>query len=470
MRSSFFGHALMVMILFFLFYPAHFSAAYYPSPIEYISTLKVILEETQVIGGEDPWDSTIDDIEVSSDGSAVAFIVDFSSSRKEIWLMNPDGSGLQDISSYYPVDVDYGDRLQINADGSLVFFIGKPGPTDYMDIYYYDSTPPKSCDIAAEGIKRWNNIRPFGINGDGDTIFFREDLGWDGDEYHRGLFSTTFGGPFVKVLDWSELPCDVSNCGILWFNNLYFLGNSANGQKLIFRWDSGGWNAHTQSMWYTDPVGNYTRSPNETHTNVWDVGWNLLPLVSSNGEKGLFVAQDAVNNDKFIAVVDFLTNQKTIIATSPNVLRYPTLSPDGTHVRFESAHYYRTVADVSSGTMRDSGSGHIGTYSAILTGLTSDNRFYYYSYEKSQDDIDRIYQVDLTPSDFYPAPEIEEIAFSATSLLHDGVTTITVYASISDPQGLESVQSVLMNTVVDGLEDPDWRFENSEWSTLRCLT
>jgi hypothetical protein len=68
----------------------------------------------------------------------------------------------------------------------------------------------------------------------------------------------------------------------------------------------------------------------------------------------------------------------------------------------------------------------------------------------------KIYRIDTTPTSFGRAPRITGIKFSAPELFHDGATTISVAATVTDPQGAANIKRVSMATLVDGMESPEW--------------
>jgi hypothetical protein len=440
-----------------------------PSTIEYKATLTNVLNEEEILGDNSASAVGISYFVVSGDGSKTAFKISYGDYH--LYVMNPDGSGLTVVDASFPADVDSASDPELNQDGTRLFFYGSPGLTSDLDFYYYDIAAGTSHFAATFDLT--SAKKPYAINDSGTRLFARHSGDRDPvtEQYQRGLFYADVGGSPVQVLDWTELPCNQSDCGI-WYNNLYFLGCSANGNTLLFKWDANGSSGDTEAMYHTDLSGSFVQAPSQTNRYVWDVGDpEVLSMVTADGSKALYIGKDSGELEE-LSVVDLTTGQKTVIARSGSI-NYATISSDGAFARFlgDSSYKEHTLVDLSTGKMRDTLSTYIPVIATgntfRVTDLTSDNRYFFARIK--EDDLDRMLRVDLSPDDFSITPDVTSVAFSSPMLINDGSTAITVYATVSDAQGLSTIEWVKMHSLVEGLEQTDYSQENPDWSNTEPL-
>jgi hypothetical protein len=213
--------------------------------------------------------------------------------------------------------------------------------------------------------------------------------------------------------------------------------------------------------------------PVEEHDLVWgSVVGNRSRLVDEEGNVALYEYRDTGQNTRLCSV-DYseADPDPVVIAETSNAsgFMHESLSPDGTYARFLNPAYFRnTRIHLPTGVMRDTLSTHVyETNSGRYTGLTTDNRYYFML--SSPGHASMIHRVDMNPTDFSQAPNIQNIRFSATSLIHDGETRISVFAHVTDAQGLPNIEWVKMHTLLDGLENRAWKLINPEWSETSPL-
>ena len=435
--------------------------------IEYRSTLTKILDEADFLEGESAYYCGISDFVISADGSKIAFQVTFPS-RQDLYVMNRDGSNTTLIngSTGWP-DADGGGTLEINQDGSRVFFIAfEETPDD--DIYYYDTTSG-TC-VYALNAAITSPRKKYAINSAGTRIFLRHQA--NSDPTQKGLFYADAGGSATQILNYGQLPCEQTpDCGT-WYNNLYFVGASGNGNRVIFTWDRKDGSGFSRAMWQSDIGGNFSQTPNESNKYVWDQGNpKLMRMVSDDAARALYIASDGTTDE--ISIVNLNTNQKTLLVQCDDI-DYATLSADGSRARFLGQYYRHTLYNQDTKTFRDTIPSYIPVLNSgntiRVSDLTEDNRCFLARLHSTADDLDKIVLVDMNPTDFSQAPNISKIQLSEPYLYHEGETEIRAYVHVSDAQGPLTVEWVKLLQLVEGRESIEYRRENPNWSNLGPLS
>jgi len=468
------------LLLVLTFWGGHHTLANsYAATIEYRETLTQIVHEDDVSSWAPESNISFGKIATSADGSKIGFTVSsaYPNMGQHMYIMNGNGTGLTDITSGLPAEVDSASGLLLNSDGSRLFFLGAPGHTGYTDFYYCD-TASSTCNTAILDLDLPGHRRTYSINSAGTRLFFRHNAGWDSEteKHYRGLYYADVGGTPVQVMDVEVLPYE-SGSSFQWYSMLDFLGISSDGSRLLFQWDRK-W-ASTgmyESMWYVDIGGSPTEMPNEQHDYVWDVGCkrsHINNCISAGGNVALLVYKDSGEPEKVYAV-DLATGGKTLVGEADGIYN-AVLSPQGTFALFSGGGNRHTRVNLGTDEARDTLSTHISGWSECLsiTDITSDDRYYFLITRPETGigkyDYSRIHRIDMNPTDFNVTPNITDISFSAAALYHDESTTVTVYATVSDAQGLGSIEWVKMHTLVNGREFIDWRLEDSGWSNAEPL-
>jgi hypothetical protein len=112
---------------------------------------------------------------------------------------------------------------------------------------------------------------------------------------------------------------------------------------------------------------------------------------------------------------------------------------------------YTARLDLATGDIREMFSefAPLSTWPLDTSNLSSDGRYFFVGTDTT------LHRVDLEPdsTSYGSAPNVTAIAFSDSSLAHDGETEVTVTATITDAQGLGNIESVLALPIVDGVEN-----------------
>lgn len=449
----------------------------FPAAIEYKETFTRILQEEDVGQWQPGSERSVKEITTNASGSRVAFIVKLAfAADRHFYVMNGDGTGLTDITSSLPAEVSTiairTGTLQMNDSGSRLFFEGDPGDTAGNDIYYCD-VGTMTCGPAVLGLDNVSNKKVYDINRAGTRLFFRHDAGWDpmAQKHQQGLYYANVGRAPVQIIRWDQLPHDPT-CTEYAYNRLYFLGSSGNGKRLLFTWDQDYCGDHAWGMWSTGLGGNPVRVARETHDRVWDTGeFNLLNIITNDGKKVLYQVEDKGNPEK-LYLVDLPTKKKTLLAKTRAANGFDSLclSAAGGYARFYAIPgYLNTRVDLATGAKRDTLSylipGYDPYHGDISTDLTANGRYYFH--RSHVENV--VHKIDTAPRNFSVVPNIRRIWFDQPALLHDGTTTVTVYAKVSDAQGLDNIEWVKMRTLVEGVEYVDWKLFNPGWSNTEPL-
>lgn len=463
------GKKIIIILAFFVFgLPDAASPV-----IEYKATLTQIVHENDL--GGSPNTRSITDFTASANGSKIALkSVSSSPANYGLFLMNADGTGLHDIATKLLADVDLWSlgHLQFNYDGTKLFF---SFTKDHLTCFYYYYTVSDICVPVLEEVSGASSQRPYVIERDGNRIWYQHNAGSDPVTLlpQRGIFfsSVIVNAEKIMILNTMDLPNAV-NCNP-WFNYLSLLDVSGDGGTVVYKWDRNSTTGNDQAMWTLTGGGTPVMKPVEEHDLVWGSVIQFRgQLVDDEGKVALYEYRDTGQNVK-LCTVDYSEPDPdpVVIAetNNPSGFMHETLSPDGVYARFMNPAYFRnTRVHLLTGAMRDTLSTHIyETNSGRFTGLTLDNRYYFMLTSPGNEDM--IHRVDMVPSDFSKAPNIVDISFSPTSLIHDGTTKVSVFAHIIDSQGLQNIEWVKMHTLVDGLENRAWKTINAAWSETSPL-
>jgi hypothetical protein len=191
---------------------------------------------------------------------------------------------------------------------------------------------------------------------------------------------------------------------------------------------------------------------------IWDNSSTSLQfchVMSSDGSKALYNFQNTGSRAE-LHLLDLVTGEKSLLlqlGAGNDLLSFPALSPDGTMARWGSGGYKTTRLIIATGDLRDTFSVRFPEADSnfSLTDITSDNRYFFAaSYPASA----YIHRIDMDPVTTSPAPDITSISFGRPQLIYGDTTPATVTVQVSDPKGLDNIQSVQMKAMVNGREAP----------------
>lgn len=437
----------------------YFKTSGYAASIEYKQTMVKVLQESDVQGWPGGYETSgryVDNITVSADGAKVAFTVKLSSySNRHIYVMNADGTGRVDLTDNLPnrdIPLDPPTKvipgtLQMNDDGSRLFF----WDYDLGNIYYFDTSAPYTCHEAYKPNLFWlGSKRSYGLNSAGTVIYLKHF--WNVvDHSHYGLVSTVVGSNVLSpVVDVESLvpPKTVDY-------SLDFVDAARSGGRLLFTYYPDYWHDNLKALWESTP---FQPIPNERHKMLWDNSSTSLQfchITSADGSKALYNFQDTGSRAE-LHLLNLDTGEKSLLlqlGDGNDLLSFPALSPDGTMARWGSGGYKTTRMIIASGDLRDTFSVRFPAASSnfSLTDISSDNRYYFAgSYPGSA----YIHRIDMAPVTTAPAPDVTSITFGRPQLIYGDTTPATVTVQVSDPKGLDNIQSVQMKAMVNGREAP----------------
>jgi hypothetical protein len=442
------------------------------APIKYKQTMTKILDETQFRGwptDNENFSRSFDMLAVSADGSRIGFQVKTTVGNTTYvhtyaYAANQDGTGVMDLTGNMPGDINPGTAtfLKLDLKGERLFFRAPTlGPN--FNVYYFDLAT-QACAFAVlpepgqTYALRWADFRKtYSLTTLGDQIilYFKHDNGWDNDagRFNRGIYAATLGGLSAKVMDIDQLPAVEQS-----MNYLKFLGSAAKAGQILVTWNQDYYHPPATSMWRTSGP---TRVPDEVHNYVWDAQDLYSQLVSADGTKAIYAYMES-SWPKQLYLVDLASGAKTFINETGDLNGYfaPALSPSGKYAFFSTIGHKYTRHNLATGDQRDTWAYWFAESSWVgsdywVSDITADDRYYFMG-SKPDGDLARIHRVDTAPTDFRQAPNITAINFSAPRLVNDGTTKITIRATVSDAQGLATINRVRLQYLVDGLEKPAW--------------
>ncbi len=432
------------------------------APIIYKQTITPILVTSDIMGWpvgfeNDNW-RYFGSVVAGADGSKLLFSACVNNASEcRPFLVNPDGTGLEDIEAIFPSDLTsrwwgWG-NLRLNDDGSRAYIKAQLNDGKVYIAFY----PHGVGDPLWAVDKSWwaSSFDWFTLTEDGSKLFVGK---WDAGGDVRGLYSADFGLGLSQYVDLDILPCDGS-CNNL--NFAKFLGNASGGGRAFFSWQSiyhGNVHPDNRSaMWFSNLDGSAQKLTTEDHAWVWDGDWRGVS--NSGGTKALYHYIHAVDGPYELDVVDVATGASTAITWTSNANGFQSsITRSGNRVvvrgsRGDFGYHYQTVFDVSHGTSRDTWSYHIPVVERGFSNLTADDRYYYVTNDASLCKVDM--RADLA-GDFSAAPIINAISFTAPYLWHDASAQIGVTVDVSDSQGLATVVGVRLVVLVEGIEEPEW--------------
>lgn len=449
--------------------------AWYEPGIEYQQAVTKILKRGDISWGNkaDNYYKFSNIVMASADGSKVLFTgkCEFCD-KAEVrpFLVNPDGSGLKDISDMLPSDITsrwFGwNNMTICDDGSKVFFraVVETGYYDDEYLYVYDV----ASGITRLAIEMDDGFSPFGsnwrfrINETGTRVYMdKYDAGWDEtlQKHKKGLFYADTGSTRQWYFDIDELSCQ-SQCGNMNMFNL--MGVSVQNDRAFFQWNSDynktdGSNQHIR-LYYTDLSGNHIALSDE-HYLIYDGDWRGIS--DTKGDTVIYCYIHEYGTPRKLAVVDVASKTLKDVAWTKGLNGFKAhMSRSGEYVLVNGEYgdggtYYQTMLDLESGTSRDTWSYYMMSRWGGTSNITKDDRYYFYTIDEN-DANSGLYRIDTRTTGDDNAPYINSIKFSAPALLDQEDTKISVQVEISDPQGINNIEWVTLLPLIDGQEDPSW--------------
>lgn len=446
--------------------------AYQPA-IEFQETFNNIVTVQQVSGWASGSARTFSRLAMSGDGSRVAFLVSLNYCGSEpvcqrLYVVNADGSGLIDFTP--SSDIKGITYLRMNYDGSRLFY-RSPIFGSHTNIYYCE-VDSKSCGVAVtDGIWQFDFRVPYSIDNKGEFLYFQHDDGWDdvSKTYERGLYTAAVGGGKTMVMHINELPC-TSECGSI--NMLRFLGASASGNELSFTFNQRGLDGNVTGMWVHGSSGPELVGSN--HSYVWGEQDIFGHMLSDDGNTALYSYQQDLYSAKMLSIIDMGTKEVIPLASSENsgdVAKMAALSPDGRYVRYQG-HGYLTRVDLANNSKRDLLSYSTQMRKSLWSGGVSnfsENNQRYFMLNLNEASGAKLVRVDLDSAVEGDAPVITNINFTASALLHADDSTIGISLNVNDPQGLSDIESVRIDTLVEGREVTDFNMDRKPLLPDRTL-
>lgn len=446
------------------------------APIVYRQSMEVILRESMVTGwppGYEDYDRAFGSITTSSDGSRIAFIVGCrigNDRYQHLYTAKGDGTELVDLTGSLPGSSNPNtlSSLALSDNGGRLFF-RDPTIGTVTDIYYCN-TETLSCSKAVLpkvsgnfALLDFDFRKPYSINAAGSRLFFRHDAGCNSDftKCYKGLFLAPFLGKPSQLLDKDKLPCE-SGCENL--GNVKFLGSSKDGLKHFFTYDHDPWHTtspKSQGLWKVEGK-TPSRVLKEDEDWVWPQSSLYNNIVSADGEAVLYSTLRNSDNTARLYLANPSSRTKKLLGKTgifSNFI-YAAISPRATFARFSGGGYLATVVDLATFRQRDTGSYCIWEFLCAYPGygmsdFTRNDRYYYMAGNCDGAEA-KVYRVDRSPITFRKAPMIASIQFSSPTLVADDLTRVTVMAKVQDAQGLKTIESVKLHSLVDGLELPNW--------------
>ncbi len=435
--------------------------------------------------GDARWGEEVDSyynyrgVQVNAEGSKVLFTVgcEFCSPNEiRPFLVNPDGSALQDHSAMLPPDItnlwSAWRNLTINDDASKIFFRAfvETGYYDDQRMYVYDvDSSTRSLALNQQNIGSLSSDWRFRIDETGSKVFLDKiDAGWNESlqKTMRGLFYAPTGETKNWYLDVDTLDCAPPPYGYCGYLNLFeLLGVSVRNDRAFFRWDShftGNGNSDpTDGFWYTGLDGNAALLTDE-HYSILD--GDVRGISNAGGSKAIYKYRHAYPDVLRLAVVDVPSGTESVVGWASSLNGFDAhMTRSGRYVLTKGAYgdhgtYYQTMIDLQTGKSRDTWSYYLPTMWGSTSNITENDRYYFHTIDgwpNGEDDVG-LYRIDMQTQGDSQAPRVQQIAFDAPVLLDIEDVTIGVRVTITDPQDIDNIDWVRLTPLVEGQESPAW--------------
>ncbi len=471
----------LVSVFSFLSLSTTAYADWHEKDIVHQQAVTKLLKRGDVRWGELP-DSSYNyykDVQVSAGGSKVLFAVGCASCDPgEIrpFLMNPDGSDLQDHSGMLPDDItspwDGWRNLAINDDASKIFFRASVETGYYDDhrIYVYDvDSSTRSLALNQQNIGSLTSDWRFRIDETGSKVFLDKiNDGYDDylEKNREGLFYALTGGTKNWYLDVDTLDCAPPPYGYCGYLNLFeLLGVSVRNDRAFFRWDSN-WTGNangdpTTGFWYTGLDGNAVLLTDE-HVTISD--GDVRGISNAEGSKAIYTYRHASPDILRLAVVDVPSGTESVVGWTSSLNGFSAhMTRSGRYILTKGAFgdygtYYQTMIDLQTGKSRDTWSYYLPTMGGSNSNITEDDRYYFHTIDgwpNGEDDVG-LYRIDMQTQGDSQAPHVQQIAFDSPVLPDIEDATIGVRVTITDLQGIDNIDWVRLTPLVEGQEEPAW--------------
>jgi hypothetical protein len=364
----------------------------------------------------------------SGDGSVIFFSGKNPDSDLVLRFINSDGNNLRSIS--VPAGVTGVDDVTINQDGSKAFFL------DSGNDYIYKVEGNTVTEILHRtDFSGINDIEKIESTAGGNYVYFN-----DGGEIRR--VSQNGGTPELIIDDDTVQRTEGTGKGIREF------AISADGNIIGFvleRYLDSDNHTHTKYELFVYNGGNIKQLTNDTE-NVYKEYLDI----SGDGSTIVFSASSSVDNwysiktdgtDK-VTLEDYNSNRHTV-----------SLKYDGSQLLLGSALGSRLVNTNGSGGINIFPStGKIGIYDNGY--ISSDGNVISFRYQirtfpsRYALYVGYLYEQGVVPE----APVIESITFNPAAMPTDDPNAkVKVLSKISDPNGLDDIDDVLIDGLLDGI-------------------
>jgi len=368
----------------------------------------------------------------SGDGSIIFFSGKDADSDLVLRKINSDGTNLSSIS--VPSGVTGVDDVAINQDGSKAFILDSDN--DYIYKVEGNTTTQILHRTDYSGI---GNIEKIETTADGNYVYFS-----DGGEIRR--ISHNGGIPELIIDDETVQRNEGTGKGIGKF------AISASGGVIGFvikHYKDSENHTHTKYEMFVYNGGNIKQLTNDTE-NIYKEYMDI----SGDGSTIVFNAASSVNTwyaiktdgTNKVALEGFNANRKTV-----------SLKYDGSIVLLESTLGGRLVnTDGSGGINIFPSTGKIGIYDNGY--ISSDGTVISFRYQirtfpsRYALYVGYLYELGVVPD----APVIESITFDPASMPTDDPNAkVKVLSKISDPNGLDDIDVVTIDGLLDGIRLPN---------------
>ncbi len=407
--------------------------------------------ETQVIGQD--WQHVLSD-------NANKIVWFKQSSPKKVFVMNRDGSGMQEIVDMGTERLSY---VDISADGTKIVYRGGPF-SEGSHVNFINSNGTGNADLVGfTGL----HVQTIKISGDGNHIFFNlftNSSYLAGGTAERGVYYITPGGTGLSQIVGPAsvaplLGISASDVGVF-----YGAGSgpcvdvSYDGSRIIFVAKdnaNGGYYVFTS----TGSGGSITKVHGPV-TYMGGVG------ISKDGEKIAFTTNTSDGNREGW-VANFDGSNKIKVADNLNDFYFTdgnsqgdaiNLTSNGSLVMFDGylAHLFdsdgSSVIQLNVPTIGEAGNPLIASNLSRAT-MSSDGSSILYSFREPGSGLMQLAMLYINPASIQSSPGISDIGTDGNAVAISPPTPSTITARLTYANGSDSLRYIGNSVLMDGRSD-----------------
>jgi TolB protein len=284
------------------------------SPVTSINSFEPSSQEQKILffGFQTPTD-----LNISSDGKRIVFILSLAQSSPSLWLVNNKGLQFHQLTNHQR---NIEDKYPLwSPDGKKIVFLRSDRHAGLKALRSFISGQLWVVDVETGQERRLN-----------DKLSNREVIDWSGDG--REVYFVEEGNIWAVEVDSNKKRQLIKG------KHIDYLRTSPNGQKVLFlarasqskedettKWR---WRINDYHLWVMDSNGRNLKQLSKKGENIWSPVW------SPSGKEIIFHRFDSDYKNGHISLLDLATGRSKELTSGEVKDSYPVWLTDGTRIAF----------------------------------------------------------------------------------------------------------------------------------------